>query len=86
MQLSNCLIFTLDWADLTEEQKNAAILLGYTQALWDGNGSSPKEGTKWSDLTPEEQAAATTLGYDDDDWDDDEGKRYICSVGLSIDL
>ena len=71
------MIITLDWADLTEEQKNAATLLGYTEALWDGNGSCAKDATKWSDLTPEEQAAATTLGYDDDDWDDDEGKIHL---------
>ena len=71
------MIAELDWADLTEEQTNAATLLGYTEALWDGNGPSPKEGTKWSDLTPEERAAARTLGYDDDDWDDDEGEVHL---------
>mmetsp|Transcript_18233 Transcript_18233/g.41998 ORF Transcript_18233/g.41998 Transcript_18233/m.41998 type:complete len:1052 (+) Transcript_18233:307-3462(+) len=57
-----------DWANLSNEAKNAARILGYTQSIWDNNGSPPAEDKDWHELTPREQAAANTLGYTEKKW------------------
>ncbi len=64
------------WEALTAEEITAAELLGYNEALWDGNGKIPLEEKDWDELTPEQRAAAETLGMDEDDWDDD-GKTLV---------
>ena len=63
-----------DWKDFSTEQNAAAITLGYTEAMWDGNGTVALEDKDWAELSDEQKAAATTLGYDEDEWDDTEGK------------
>ena len=34
---------TLDWEELTDEQRAAATHIGYTQAIWDGEGDGNEE-------------------------------------------
>mmetsp|Transcript_24944 Transcript_24944/g.38396 ORF Transcript_24944/g.38396 Transcript_24944/m.38396 type:complete len:137 (+) Transcript_24944:139-549(+) len=58
-----------DWAKLPEAAKNAAVVLGYTQGTWDGDGNSAIESKSWSALSAAEKEAAGTLGYDEDCWD-----------------
>ena len=57
-----------DWANLSKEAKIAARVLGYTQSIWDNDGSPPTEDKDWHELTPREQAAANTLGYTEKKW------------------
>ena len=56
------------WLGLTEEARQAAIVLGYTQRSWMSSDSNPIERKRWEELTNEEQAAANILGYDADIW------------------
>jgi len=68
-----------DWDELPADVQTAALLLGYTEHLWN-HDKDPKESEKsWQELTPEQQAAATVLGYDEEKWSGDEnvdgGKR-----------
>jgi hypothetical protein len=65
-----------DWVELDEKQKDAATLLGFTEALWDGNGSIPLEEKDWEELTDEQKVAAEILELDEDEWDD-EGTSII---------
>lgn len=58
----------LDWKELSEEQLEAAKSLGYTQEIWDGNGTIPLENKGWQELSADEQAAAKKLGYDQKSW------------------
>lgn len=58
---------TIDWADLSDDQRMAAAFLGYDEAIW----NSPDGRTTmriydewyWSDLTTDDQIAFTYLGY-----------------------
>lgn len=63
----------LDWKELSEEQLEAAKSLGYTQEVWDGNGTIPLENKGWQELSADEQAAAKTLGYDQQSWNHGSG-------------
>ncbi|KAL7536791.1 hypothetical protein ACHAXR_011395 [Thalassiosira sp. AJA248-18] len=57
------------WLDITEEAREAAIVLGYTQQSWMSSSSSnPIESKMWGQLTNDEQAAAHTLGFNSDIW------------------
>jgi len=63
------------WASLSKEAKNAAKILGYTQSIWDNDGSPPTEDKDWDELSSKGRAAAKTLGYTEKKWngeDDDE--------------
>ena len=63
------------WEALTPEEIVAAEVLGYNEALWDGNGKIDLEDEDWDELTPEQRAAAEKLGMNEEDWDD-EGKTF----------
>lgn len=66
------------WANLSKEARSAAVILGYTEALWDNDGSAPSEEKDWDELSPREQSAAQTLGYTMKKWngeDDDESNE-----------
>ncbi|KAL7507207.1 hypothetical protein ACHAWX_005074 [Stephanocyclus meneghinianus] len=68
-----------DWNELPADVQAAALLLGYTEHLWN-HDKEPKEAEKsWQELTPEQQAAVNVLGYDEETWKGDEnvdgGKR-----------
>ena len=53
-------------------QKQAAILLGYTQVSWDNTSGKEAQPTsaskKWTDLTTVEKSSATALGYKEQAW------------------
>ena len=60
-----------DWVELDTETKAAAEILGYSEAIWDGNGKVPLEDIKFDSLTKEQQAAVEKIGLEDDDWDEE---------------
>jgi hypothetical protein len=53
------------WADLTQKQRAAAILLGWNESRWDDQEirASDNPMALWHELSPDELAAATVLGY-----------------------
>lgn len=65
------------WANLSKEARGAALILGYTEAIWDNDGSAPSEEKDWDELSPREQSAAQTLGYTMKKWngEDDDGSN-----------
>ena len=65
-----------EWKDLEDSIKAAAETLGYSEAVWDGNGVLEVEDKDWEELTEEQQHAAEILGMDEDDWDED-GKNIL---------
>eukprot|EP00978_Attheya_sp_CCMP212_P040455 scaffold221057_cov45-Attheya_sp.AAC.2 len=59
-----------DWSDLSPEAKEAALTLGYTEAIWDNAGHNNLIDNKdWKDLSSEQMAAAEVLGYNQIAWD-----------------
>lgn len=54
-----------------EEQRNAAILLGFTQDMWDYGGQPDVANEWWDQMTTEEENAAALLGWDKKSWDED---------------
>lgn len=58
-------VFDESWDNLEEEQREAAMLLGYEEASWP---KIVKEWPDWDDLSPEEQEAAGKLDLDEDSW------------------
>ena len=57
------------WDEMTPEEQDAALLLGYVRASWDG-GEVPDACTHpWLLLSTIEQNAATRLGYTKQTWD-----------------
>jgi len=76
------------WANLSQEAKNAAITLGYTQAIWDNDGSPPTEDKDWNELSSTERAAAKTLGYTANKWngeDDSESEASSYNTPITSD-
>ena len=67
MRLTACAVTTTQL-----NQRQAAILLGYTQVSWDnasGKEAQPASASKkWTDLTTVEKSAATVLGYTEQTW------------------
>ena len=62
------------WADLTDEERSAVIVLGYTRGRWDNK--SPASNTKyWSQLSDLEKEAAETFGYNEKTWDNLSGEE-----------
>jgi len=62
---------TQDWDDLTDAERQAFQILGWSRATWDGDneGAASPSGKAWSKLTPKERNAAQSLGYSAEDWD-----------------
>ena len=60
------------WSELNEEQRNAAILLGFTQDMWDYGGQPDVTNEWWDEMTTEEENAAALLGWDKESWDEDD--------------
>lgn len=60
-----------DWSELTQEQRDAAQVLGYDQKKWDKNKKVAAEDKDWDELTRAEQAAARILGHTPKSWDSD---------------
>jgi hypothetical protein len=62
---------TQDWDDLTDAERQAFQVLGWSRATWDGDNedAASASGKAWSRLTPRERTAAQSLGYNAQDWD-----------------
>jgi hypothetical protein len=58
-----------DWRELPPKAKEAAACLGYTEKLWNEDGTPASDDKDWDELSPDEQAAALVLGYNKDKWD-----------------
>lgn len=73
----------MDWKELPAGVQKAATVLGYSEAMWDGD-KEPKTCEKdWKDLTMDEKVAASKLGFDKKSWDDD-GKSTNHSVDKTV--
>lgn len=57
------------WRDLTDEQREAAKVLGYTRKKWDNSKAVPADDKHWVELSNDEREAAILLGYTPDVWD-----------------
>jgi len=66
-----------DWAELPQKAQEAAIVLGYTEKLWDNDETAPSDDKYWDELSPEERQAATLLGYDRQKWDKDSDSSSV---------
>ena len=62
----------LDWDELPDTMKEAALTLGCDSQMWDSGEESAQCELFWSDLTDEEQKAAMVLGYQSTSWDEDD--------------
>ena len=66
------------WDELDEEERVAAAVLGWNEALWsasleDKSVSTPTFDSAWAELTEAERAAAVALGYDEtgEEWEEE---------------
>ena len=69
---------TETWDELDEEERVAAAVLGWNEALWsasleDKSVSTPTFDSAWAELTEAERAAAVALGYDEtgEEWEEE---------------
>jgi hypothetical protein len=62
---------TQDWDDLSDAERQAFQILGWSRATWDGDNEGAVSSSRkdWSELTPKERKAAQSLGYSAQDWD-----------------
>jgi hypothetical protein len=62
---------TQDWDDLTDPERQAFQILGWSRDTWDGDNedAASASGKAWYKLTPKERNAAQSLGYSAQDWD-----------------
>ena len=62
---------TQDWDDLSDAERQAFQILGWSRATWDGDNedAASASGKAWSNLTAKERKAAQSLGYSAQDWD-----------------
>jgi len=58
------------WRDLTDEQRDAARVLGYNRKRWDRDAHVDADDKDWDELKPEEREAARVLGYKQASWDE----------------
>ena len=71
----------LGWAQLTQQERSAAIRLGYTYTHWDhggaadGPGLNPVEEKAWSQLSASQRKDAKVLGYTAAAWDASESEE-----------
>jgi hypothetical protein len=61
---------TQDWDDLSDAERQAFQILGWSRDTWDGDNenAASASGKAWSKLTPKERNAAQSLGYSAEDW------------------
>ena len=59
----------LSWEDLSGEEKELWIVLGWREDLWDRNKAPASADKAWKDLTYQEQGAAMSLGFTENIWD-----------------
>ena len=58
----------LDWEDLPARAQQAARVLGWNAAQWDGDNWCTSQGTDWMALGMSKQRAALALGYSPETW------------------
>lgn len=71
---SVCYWETLDWNQMSTEEKDMWAELGWTKKSWDSNNDSlapPSDDKTWTDLTSTERGAAQALGYTQQTWEND---------------
>jgi hypothetical protein len=56
----------LDWKDLSDSQRDAAVALGFSRETW--NSKNPKD-TPWQELVQEQREAAKSFGWTQASWD-----------------
>ena len=56
------------WISLPEYAKDAAIILGWNEYLWDNGGTAWSDEMLWNELSSDAQEAAMVLGYDEASW------------------
>ena len=76
-------IYDMYWDELKDEQRKAALALGYNDAVWNSDQDFPLEQLYWYQLTPEQQKYASTIGYSQLSWDsiDAEEPWFNCRCG-----
>ena len=62
------LYYGLDWAELSQDIKDAYSILGYNKNAWDNGIEVDTDNASWADLTPEQQEAALFIGYTEMIW------------------
>ena len=64
---------TQDWDDLSNAERQAFQILGWSAATWagDNEGAVSSSRKDWSELSPKERKAAQSLGYSAQNWDVD---------------
>ena len=62
------------WIDLTDDEKAAAMILGFTRLVWDTPVPAAAE-KYWASLSEFERAAAEALGFTELSWDNKSGKE-----------
>jgi hypothetical protein len=63
-------LFSLDIRTiLTDPLLSSHVTTGYTEDIWDNDGTAPSEAKDWDELSAAEMAAAKVLGYDEASWD-----------------
>lgn len=78
------LIDDMDWGELTDEQRKAALALGYNEVNWDADEEDiPLSDLYWCQLTPEQQTSAATIGYNQLNWDSSGAEEpwFYCRCG-----
>jgi len=61
-----------DWSGLADNERAAAVALGYTAINWD-NPKPASANKDWSELKDQEKVAAGVLGYTGKSWDSHSG-------------
>lgn len=72
--------YSVDYADLTDEEKALWGKLGWDDAAWsaDTPETYPEtEWSKWAALTAEQKNALGTLGYDQESWDESRPRSKV---------
>lgn len=64
------------WADLPDEAKDAARVLGFDSYWWDMGGATWVTLKFWRELTKEQRAAAEVLGWSRKTWDATEWEGF----------
>ncbi len=59
--------------------QEAAKVLGYDQAKWDNDETSPVSEKSWDQLDEKEKEAVKTLGYEQATWDDSDSSSSSSS-------
>ena len=67
----------LDWAEMPDRIQDAWAGLGWSQQLWDNDGTAWSNGWAWDDLDYVAQNHAIVLGYNDWSWDGNSSLREI---------